>query len=137
MTAIDPNFGRKARDAGAVAIAYPQPMIRITMNGRDWAILGALALIWGGAFFLIGVAVRHVPPFTYVLLRLTIAAAAMWAILAWRRETLALPREAWSAIVLLALWRCESTSWRLTTAAKRSLSFPSATTGIASRPPRA
>ena len=36
-------------------------------------------------------------------MRLAIAAAAMWAILAWRRETLALPREAWSAIVLLAL----------------------------------
>jgi drug/metabolite transporter (DMT)-like permease len=103
MTAIDPGFGRKARDAAAAAVAYPRPMIRITMNGRDWAILGFLALIWGGAFFLIGVAVRHVPPFTYVLVRLSIAAAAMWAILAWRRETLALPRAAWSAIVLLAL----------------------------------
>lgn len=103
MTAIDPKFGRKARDAGGVAVAYPQPMIRITMNGRDWAILGFLALIWGGAFFLIGVAVRHVPPFTYVLLRLTIAAAAMWAMLVWRRQALGLPREAWSAIVLLAL----------------------------------
>ena len=30
------------------------------MNGRDWAILLALALIWGGAFIFIGVAVRHV-----------------------------------------------------------------------------
>ncbi len=62
-----------------------------------------MALIWGGAFFLIGVAVRHVPPFSYVLMRLTLAAAAMWAILAWRREPLTLPREAWGAIVLLAL----------------------------------
>ena len=103
MTAIDPNFGRKARDAEAAGLAYRTSMIRITMNGRDWAILGALALIWGGAFFLIGVAVRHVPPFTYVLLRLAMAATAMWAILAWRRERLALPREAWGAIVLLAV----------------------------------
>jgi drug/metabolite transporter (DMT)-like permease len=103
MTAIDPDFARKARDAAEEALEYRQSMIRITMNGRDWAILGGLALIWGGAFFLIGVAVRHVPPFTYVLLRLGLAAAAMWAILAWRRERLALPREAWGAIVLLAL----------------------------------
>ena len=73
------------------------------MNRSDWAILAALALIWGGAFFLIGVAVRYVPPFTYVLMRLALAAAAMWAVLAWRREPLALPREAWGAIVLLAL----------------------------------
>ena len=50
------------------------------MNGRDWAIL-ALALIWGGAFFFIGVAVRHVPPLTYVWLRLSIAALAMWGFL--------------------------------------------------------
>ena len=34
-----------------------------------------LALIWGGAFLFIGVAVRHVEPLTYVWLRLTIAAA--------------------------------------------------------------
>src|SRR5215210_2894651 len=103
MTAIDPSFDRKARDASGASAAYPTAMIRIEMNGSDWAILGALALIWGGAFFLIGVAVRHVPPFTYVLLRLAIAAAAMWAFLAWRRERLALPREAWGAIVVLAL----------------------------------
>src|SRR5215210_5903035 len=103
MTAIDPNFGRKARDAVPAAAVYAPAMIRSVMNRSDWAILAALALIWGGAFFLIGVAVRHVPPFSYVLMRLTLAAAAMWAILAWRREPLALPRQAWGAIILLAL----------------------------------
>ena len=56
---------------------YGKPMIRTQMNGRDWLILGSLALIWGGAFFFIGVAVRHVQPLTYVLLRLSIAATAM------------------------------------------------------------
>ena len=85
MTAIDPGFGRKVRDAVPAPVAYAAPMIRSVMNRSDWAILASLALIWGGAFFLIGVAVRHVPPFTYVLLRLTIAAVAMWTMLAWRR----------------------------------------------------
>ena len=103
MTAIDPGFARKARDAAAAPVVYPAPMIRTEMNGRDWAILGALALIWGGAFFLINVAVHHVPPLTYVLLRLSIAAAGLWAVLWWRGETLTLPREAWGAILLLAL----------------------------------
>src|SRR5436305_7182459 len=78
-------------------------MIRAQMNRSDWLILGVLALIWGGAFFFIGVAVRHVPPLTYVWLRLTIAASAMWLYLAFRRERLALPRSAWGSIVLLAL----------------------------------
>jgi drug/metabolite transporter (DMT)-like permease len=78
-------------------------VIRTTMNGRDWAILGILALIWGGAFFFIGVAVRHVPPLTYVWLRLTIAAAAMWFYLRVRGQKLGLPREVWGSILLLAL----------------------------------
>lgn len=78
-------------------------MIRTQMNRRDWAILASLALIWGGGFFLIAVAVRHVPPFTYVFARLTLAAAAMLAFLWWRNEPLGLPRRVWSAIILLAL----------------------------------
>jgi drug/metabolite transporter (DMT)-like permease len=102
-TVCEKGFEGKRRDAVPAARAYAPAMIRSVMNRSDWAILAALAVIWGGAFFLIGVAVRHVPPFTYVLMRLTLAAAAMWAILAWRRERLALPREAWGAIVLLAL----------------------------------
>ena len=53
------------------------PVIRTVMNGRDWLILGILAVIWGGAFFFIGVAVHQVAPLTYVWVRLTIAAAAM------------------------------------------------------------
>ena len=78
-------------------------MIRTQMNRRDWLILGTLALIWGAGFFLIGVAVRHVPTFTYVLARLTLASATMLAFLWWRGEPLGLPRRVWGAIILLAL----------------------------------
>ena len=73
------------------------------MNRADWAILLILALIWGGAFFFIGVAVRHVAPLTYVWLRLTIAAAGMLAYMAFKREPLGLPRSVWGAIILLSL----------------------------------
>jgi drug/metabolite transporter (DMT)-like permease len=73
------------------------------MNRADWLILGSLALIWGGAFFFIGVAVRHVPPLTYVWLRLTIAALAMWSYLHFRGEKLGLPRSAWASMLVLAL----------------------------------
>ena len=62
-----------------------------------------LALIWGGAFFFIGVAVRHVPPLTYVWLRLSIAAAGMWLFLRVKGQPLGLPREVWGSILLLAL----------------------------------
>jgi len=78
-------------------------MIRSVMNRSDWLILLVLALIWGGAFFFIGVAVRHVQPLTYVWLRLTIGAAGLWAYLLFKGERMSLPREAWGSILLLAL----------------------------------
>ena len=78
-------------------------VIRLQMNRSDWLILGVLALIWGGAFFFIGVAVRHVQPLTYVWLRLTIAAAGMWGFVAFKGEKLGLPRTAWGSIILLSI----------------------------------
>jgi drug/metabolite transporter (DMT)-like permease len=104
MKPVQPSeFERNCADAAGAPDVYAAPMIRTQMNGRDWLILGSLALIWGGAFFFIGVAVRHVPPLTYVWLRLTIAAVAMWLFLRFKGQDLGLPRGAWSAIFLLAL----------------------------------
>src|SRR5947209_3737173 len=104
MKPIDPHaFDRKQAEAAPLAAAHDAHMIRAQMNRSDWLTLGLLALIWGGAFFFIGVAVRHVPPLTYVWLRLTIAAAAMWTYLHFRGEKLGLPRSAWGSILLLAL----------------------------------
>jgi drug/metabolite transporter (DMT)-like permease len=104
MKRVEPSeFERNCADAGGAPDVYATPVIRTTMNGRDWAILGILAAIWGGAFFFIGVAVRHVPPLTYVWLRLTIAAAAMWGYLYFKGGKLGLPKQVWGSILLLAL----------------------------------
>ena len=78
-------------------------MIRAQMNGSDWLIMLVLAVIWGGAFFFIGVAVRDVPPLTYVWLRVTIAAVALWIFVKARGGSLDLPRHAWGSILLLAI----------------------------------
>jgi drug/metabolite transporter (DMT)-like permease len=78
-------------------------MIRSLMNRSDWLILLVLAVIWGGAFMFIGVAVKHVHPLTYVWLRLSIAAVAMWAFLRMKGQPLGLPREVWGSMLLLAL----------------------------------
>jgi len=65
------------------------------MNAREWAMLLTLAAIWGGSFFFISVAVKALPPFTLVFLRVSIGAAGLLALLAvlrqtipWRRATL-------------------------------------------------
>ncbi|MES2136501.1 MAG: DMT family transporter [Pseudomonadota bacterium] len=104
MKPIDPNaFDRKQAEAASAAQAYAAAVIRSQMDRSDWLILGLLALIWGGAFFFIGVAVRHVPPLTYVALRLTLAAAAMWLFLKFKGQPIGLPRQAWGSMLVLAL----------------------------------
>jgi drug/metabolite transporter (DMT)-like permease len=104
MKRIEPTeFERNCADAAGAPDVYDEPVIRTQMNGRDWLILGILALIWGGAFVFIGVAVRDVHPLTYVWLRLTIAAGAMWVFLRFSRQSIALPRQVWGSILLLAL----------------------------------
>ena len=104
MKPVDPHaFERNQADAAKLAVREKAHVIRTVMNRSDWGILAILALIWGGAFFFIGVAVRHVPPLTYVWLRLSIAALAMWAFLWFKGEKLGLPRKVWGSILLLAL----------------------------------
>ena len=104
MKPINPQaFERKVAEAAEPTMGDTLPMIRSQMNRRDWLILIVLALIWGGAFFFIGVAVRHVPPLTYVWLRLSIAAAGMWLFLRVKGQPLGLPRQVWGSILLLAL----------------------------------
>jgi drug/metabolite transporter (DMT)-like permease len=104
MKPVDPRiFERNVAEAGHAPSGDAAPMIRSVMNRSDWLILLVLALIWGGAFFFIGVAVRHVHPLTYVWLRLTIGAAGLWGWLAFKGERVSLPREVWGSILLLAL----------------------------------
>jgi len=136
MKPIEPSeFERNCADASGAPDVYETPVtIRTQMNRSDWLILLGLAIIWGGAFFFIGVAVRHVPPLTYVWLRLTFAAAAMWAYLGWKRQGIGLPRSAWGSIFLLALLNNALPftlfGWGQTHIASRLASILNATTPI-------
>ena len=104
MKPVDPkSFDSKLAEASPAALGDKPPMIRAQMNRSDWTILLVLALIWGGAFMFIDIAVRHVPPLTYVWLRLTIAAAGLWVYVLLKRERIGLPKQVWGSILLLAL----------------------------------
>ena len=97
------GFDRKLADAAELAEREKAHVIRTVMDRSDWIILGVLALIWGGAFLFISVAVRHVAPLTYVWLRLSIAAGAMWIFVKFKGHDVGLPRQVWASILLLAL----------------------------------
>ena len=104
MKRVEPSqFERNCADASGAPDLYGKPVIRTQMNGNDWMILLALAVIWGSAFMFIGVAVRHVQPLTYVWLRLAIAAAGMWVFVKLRGGKLDLPRGIWGSMIVLAL----------------------------------
>jgi drug/metabolite transporter (DMT)-like permease len=51
------------------------------MDGRDWVLLGALSILWGGSFFFNGVALKELPPFTLVFLRVALAAMILLPVL--------------------------------------------------------
>ena len=51
------------------------------MHGGDWALLGVLSVLWGGSFFFNGVALRELPPFTLVFLRVALAAVSLLPVL--------------------------------------------------------
>ena len=54
------------------------PTINQSMGLREWIMLVALSLLWGGSFFFVEVAVDALPPLTIVLLRVGLAAIALW-----------------------------------------------------------
>lgn len=102
-TVIGKEFDRKSRDAGSAAESQLPPMVTGVMNRSQWGMLLGLALIWGAAFYFIKIAVTHVEPLTYVWIRLTIAAVALWLLLRGRGERLGLTLPIWGSILLLAL----------------------------------
>lgn len=51
------------------------------IDARDWSLLAALSVLWGGSFFFNGVVLRELPPFTLVLLRVALAAIILLPVL--------------------------------------------------------
>lgn len=74
-----------------------------TMNRTEWGLLILLSVLWGGAFFCVGVAVDELPPLTVVLARVGVAAMALLA-LSWFLGR-ALPRgfAAWTPFLVMGL----------------------------------
>jgi drug/metabolite transporter (DMT)-like permease len=77
--------------------------IERTMAAREWGLLLALSVLWGGSFFFVGVAVRDLPTFTIVALRVGLAALVL--LLVVRISNLAMPAEAraWRAFFAMGL----------------------------------
>lgn len=50
----------------------------LSMGPAEWGLLAILSVLWGGSFFFVGVAVDDLPALTIVLVRVALAALALW-----------------------------------------------------------
>ncbi len=65
------------------------------MGSREWALLVALSILWGGSFYFIKVLVAELPPLTIVLGRVALAAVILNLWLAVRRDFLPRSPKPW------------------------------------------
>ena len=77
------------------------PAINRTMTPLEWALLVALATLWGGSFFFNAVAVAALPPFTIVAVRVTLG--GMFLLVALKATGGKLPRDGrtWRAFAIM------------------------------------
>lgn len=73
------------------------------MSPREWAMLLALATVWGGSFFFNGIAVQELPVFTVVVSRVALAAVILLAVLRLHGEKMPRDRRVWAAFFGMGL----------------------------------
>jgi drug/metabolite transporter (DMT)-like permease len=74
-----------------------------TMGPKEWLQLVVLSVLWGGAFFFVGVVVEEVPPFTLVLGRNGFAAVGLVAYLTLSGAHLPSWRRLWGAFLIMGI----------------------------------
>jgi drug/metabolite transporter (DMT)-like permease len=75
----------------------------LVMGGREWAMLLALAVLWGSSFFFFKIMVAALSPFTVVLGRVGISALILNVWLVLRRDYMPASARSWGAFVIMGL----------------------------------
>ena len=77
--------------------------INRTMSGQDWSLLIALAVLWGGSFFFVEVALEAFPPLTLVFARVGIAAVALNLLVVMLGQRMPTEKRVWGAFLVMGL----------------------------------
>jgi drug/metabolite transporter (DMT)-like permease len=75
-----------------------------TMGATEWGMLLVLSLLWGGSFFFIGVAVKELPTFTVMLLRVGTAALVLNIVVHFMGQSLPRDPKVWLAFFGMGLF---------------------------------
>jgi drug/metabolite transporter (DMT)-like permease len=73
------------------------------MKSSDWALIIALSILWGGAFFFIEIALRAFPPNTLVLLRMGLAMPPLLLVLKFTGQKLPRNFASWRSLTVLGM----------------------------------
>ena len=77
--------------------------IHSRMRVQDWLLLVLLSLIWGSSFFFNEVALRGLPVFSVITLRMSLAAVTLWMVVLIRGMHLPRSPRVWGALGVLGL----------------------------------
>ena len=73
------------------------------MNHTEWGLLVLLSVLWGSAFFLVGVAVIELPPLTIALARVGIASLILLALISFLGHSLPRSLSGWTPFLVMGL----------------------------------
>lgn len=73
------------------------------MSRTQWLLLLALSVLWGGSFFFVGVAVKELPAFTIVLVRVALAAAFLLPLVFIMGLRMPVTPAAWMPFVVMSI----------------------------------
>jgi len=73
------------------------------MTSREWALLLALSVLWGGSFFFVRVALDGLPPLTLVLARVGIGGIVLLAVLKAMGQAFPRRWDVWATLAVMAL----------------------------------
>lgn len=74
-----------------------------SMTSNEWLLLIILAIIWGGSFFFVGVAVEALPPLTIVSLRVSLAALSLLSIVYFTGASMPTDLKVWVAFIFMSI----------------------------------
>ncbi|MCR9257198.1 MAG: DMT family transporter [Alphaproteobacteria bacterium] len=79
------------------------PSIHASMSLKEWGMLLALSLVWGGSFFFNDVAVRGLPTFTVVVVRVVLGALVLLMVMRAMGLRMPTDRRVWGAFLMMGL----------------------------------
>jgi len=77
--------------------------INTSMSAREWGMLIALSVLWGGSFFFNGLAVKELPPLTIVVCRVALAAVTLVMAMRIMGQKMPTARPVWVAFFAMGL----------------------------------